>query len=203
MITTPEEYQKYLGLVNNPNYPTNIIPLPENEPIYNINLDTRKVEAPKFVGVLNDHQAEILHFTVDRYFDNMDLYDTVCFIKYRNTSNKNDEGRVYYVPFMDKDYLKDDNKLIFPWCVSGYATSAPGTLEFSFQFYSVVHEEGTDQYYYSFILNTSSVTTQVLPGLDVNLELNENYLFTQSEVENIYAEIDKLRREEIYWIIEE
>ena len=133
----------------------------------------------------------------------MDLYDTVCFIKYRNTSNKNDEGRVYYVPFMDKDYLKDDNKLIFPWCVSGYATSAPGTLEFSFQFYSVVHEEGTDQYYYSFILNTSSVTTQVLPGLDVNLELNENYLFTQSEVENIYAEIDKLRREEIYWIIEE
>ena len=203
MITTPEEYQKYLGLVNNPNYPTNIIPLPENEPIYNINLDTRKVEAPKFVGVLNDHQAEILHFTVDRYFDNMDLYDTVCFIKYRNTSNKNDEGRVYYVPFMDKDYLKDDNKLIFPWCVSGYATSAPGTLEFSFQFYSVVHEEGTDQYYYSFILNTSSATTQVLPGLDVNLELNENYLFTQSEVENIYAEIDKLRREEIYWIIEE
>jgi hypothetical protein len=55
MITTPEEYQKYLGLVNNPNYPTNIIPLPEDEPIYYIDLTSRKAEAPKFVGVLNDH----------------------------------------------------------------------------------------------------------------------------------------------------
>jgi hypothetical protein len=42
----------------------------------------------------------------------------------------------------------------------------------------------------------------VLEGMDINLELNENYQFTQNEIENIYAKIDELRREEIYWIIE-
>jgi hypothetical protein len=38
------------------------------------------VEAPPVLGVKKDHYAETLYFSVDRYYDNMDLASTTCLI---------------------------------------------------------------------------------------------------------------------------
>ena len=74
MVTGSAEYKKYLATMANSYNPPNIlIRIPAEEPIYNIDLNTRVVEAPKFLGVEADHEAELIYFMVDRYFDSVDL----------------------------------------------------------------------------------------------------------------------------------
>jgi len=36
--------------------------IPADEPIYNINLNTRVIDPPKFLGVEADHEAEAIFF---------------------------------------------------------------------------------------------------------------------------------------------
>ena len=58
MITTPEEYLSKLHLIQNNNFPTIAILLPRDETIYNIDLNTRTIEAPEYLSVETDHYAE-------------------------------------------------------------------------------------------------------------------------------------------------
>ena len=72
MVTTPLEYYSNLNLVLNENPPIYAL-LPNAEKIYNIDLNTRIIDAPEFLGVNKDHKAETIYFIVDRYNDYMDL----------------------------------------------------------------------------------------------------------------------------------
>ena len=54
--------------------------LPLDEPTFDINADTRVITIPSDfkkngISVKGDHYAEVLYFTIDRYFDTQDLYD--------------------------------------------------------------------------------------------------------------------------------
>ena len=80
MITTPEEYIAKLYLIQNNNLPTVALLLPSDETIYNIDLNSRTIEAPEFLSTETDHFAETIYFKVDRYFDNMDSTKTICII---------------------------------------------------------------------------------------------------------------------------
>jgi hypothetical protein len=104
MITSAEEYLSKQYLVNSANIPTIALLLPSTEKIYNINLSTREVEVPEYLSVLKDHYAETIYFKCDRFFDNMDLTDTVCVIQYQN-KNSPDNGHYYAVPFYDIDHF--------------------------------------------------------------------------------------------------
>ena len=57
-----------------------LIQMSGRETIYDINLDTRIIDSPKFIGVEKDHAAETIYFKVDRYYDYMDLANTICII---------------------------------------------------------------------------------------------------------------------------
>ena len=58
MVTTPEDYLKYLHLIQNENFPKQAILLPTDETIYEIDLNSRIIKAPKILSAERDHQAE-------------------------------------------------------------------------------------------------------------------------------------------------
>lgn len=81
MISTAEEYFANLFKIKGSyNIPSLAVLLPRSENIYNIDLNSRTVEAPEFLSVLDDHASETIYFTVDRFFDNMDMSTTACVI---------------------------------------------------------------------------------------------------------------------------
>lgn len=135
MIITQQQYLDYLNKLKNPDFQALIYP--KGERIYKINLETRKSEAPTFLSVKSDHEAETILFQVDRFFDNMDLSTVNCVIQYINAEGK---GYLYRVPFYDKITFQEQGKLIIPWFIKGPVTAASGSVQFSFQFYELEKE---------------------------------------------------------------
>ena len=112
MITTAEEYLQSLWKINDGNIPTRAILLPSDETIYEIDLNTRIIKAPKFLSVQKDHASETIYFLVDRMFGETDLSTTSCLIQYINADGI---GGFQIVPFYDittfssqvvNDYIK-------------------------------------------------------------------------------------------------
>lgn len=98
MISTPLEYYQKLWQIQSKNPPELAVLLPSTEKIFNIDLNTRTIEAPEYLSVAKDHNAETIYFKVDRFFDNVDLTNTVCLIQFINA---NKEEHLYAVPFYD------------------------------------------------------------------------------------------------------
>jgi hypothetical protein len=81
MVSTAEEYFANLFKINGSfNPPSLAVILPRSENIYKIDLDSRTVEAPEYLSVLDDHNSETIYFIMDRFFDNMDMSTTTCVI---------------------------------------------------------------------------------------------------------------------------
>ena len=207
MITTPEDYKKLLSQIQDSNYQKKAILLPIDEPIYEIDLSTRKIQAPAFLGVTQDHQAEIVYFKTDRYFDNIDLSTTNCIIQYinKNASAKNhDEGYFYIPPYIDTQTFKEENKILFPWVIKGYATSAEGLIDFSIKFYKTetVENEASEvgDVITLFELNTLPATSKVLKGLEV-IAKNDDFSIPEETVLEIYNRIKEVSDAVgVYWI---
>jgi hypothetical protein len=115
MITNAVDYYKEIVKIKDANKPQYAILLPVDEKIYEIDLNKRTTSAPDFLAVDSDHYAETIYFKVDRFYDNMDLADTVCTIQYINNNDDEDEGHIYLVPFFDILTYREDNKILFPW----------------------------------------------------------------------------------------
>lgn len=109
MITTVEEYNAKLGLIQDANYPSQALLLPKDEFIYEIDLNTRVIKAPIYLGVEKDHKAETIYFLTDRFFCGIDLANTSCLVQYVNALG---EGRFFPVPFYDVTTYsgRDENK---------------------------------------------------------------------------------------------
>ena len=58
MITSSQEYQEFLAGIAETAPSALKMRIPTYEPIYEINLNTRKISPPPFVGVEGDHEAE-------------------------------------------------------------------------------------------------------------------------------------------------
>ena len=183
MITTPQEYYAKLHLIQDTNKPMVAVLAPSDERIYNIDLSTRKIESPDFLSIEKDHMAETIYFTVDRYYDNIDLLETTCIVQYINA---NKEARIYAVPFFDVTTF--EGKILFPWCIEGEATKAAGTVQYSFKFYHTFKGEN-DEVLFDFNLNTMAATSRVLTGLDV-ANKDETYDYVASEIEAALARVD-------------
>ena len=94
-----EEYLQQLWLMQDGNTPTKAIILPSDEPICEIDLNTRTIKPPSFLSVKQDHYAEVVYFLVDRFFGEIDLSTMGCIVQYRN--KQNGAGGFYPVPFYD------------------------------------------------------------------------------------------------------
>ena len=206
MITTAQEYIKYAHLLQHETPPIRGIQLPTDETIYEIDLNSRTINAPEFLSVATDHYAETVYFKVDRYFDNMDLTTTVCIIQYVNENATLDDGTtpaggyIYPVPFYDVSYIDPTNKdkILIPWCISGPATAAAGPITFSVKFF-LLNEEGTE---YIYNLNTIPAESKILHGMDVIREYTENFYLTPTQFEILNSAIANVANTigaTIYW----
>lgn len=154
------EKHDYFWHINSANTPQQV-ELPAGEKLYSINLNTRIIEGPEDLSVLENHEADLLYFTVDRFYDNVDLSTTTCIIQYE-TTNKNDGSifrGIYCIPFYDIVTLAEEEKMILPWQVRNSVTQSASLIKYNFRFYII--EDGIIKYN----LNTLTATSKILNTL--------------------------------------
>lgn len=196
MITNSNDYNELLWQIQT-NAPTKRATLlPKNEQIYNVDLNTRKITVPKFLSVKNDHQAETVYFKIDRYYENIDLTNTTCIIKYTNAAKEN---YIYPVPFYDLENAIQENKIIIPWCIQGQATKYSGTIKFAICFYKVneFHE-------ISYTLNTLVAESEILQGQnEEEFNLSNNSITLDNNMLELIQELEQASNEgmlAVYWL---
>lgn len=155
MITSNEEYLAFLSSISESTPKVLQMRLPTTEPIYSVDLNSRSISAPPFIGVAGDHEAEIIFFEVDRFYDYIDLSDTLGLISFTNAKK---EEFWYIIPFYDITSVR--GKMIFPWVIQAPAALYGGTVTFAIKFFKInplTHK-------LLFELNTTQATTKVLVG---------------------------------------
>lgn len=202
MVTTPEEYFGKLHLSLNSNPPALAL-LPNVENIYNIDAQSRIIDAPKFLGVERDHKAETIYFVIDKFVGYMDMTQTCCIITYINETTQ--ETRAYIVPFYDVTTFADEGKMLVPWCLDATALKAAGTVKFSLNFYKIgekVNEKnGEVQKIITYSFNTLPAKSTVLPGME-----NKKYQSSDDILTNDYQDLvnrinDIASYQQVYWTI--
>ncbi len=192
-LTKIESYEDLLLQIQNyedekgQRYPQLVHLLPENDQIFDIDLDSRTISIPQFLSVQYDHNAEIIYFRCPRYFDNMDLAMTVCIIEYVNAAG---ESGLYWVPYYNVDVYEDDDEsltplMLIPWSIQGLVTASSGTVTFTVRFYQLDAERKT------FLFNMSMQPAQgeVLHGIDLSDKELEKFKLDTTVVHQIYADL--------------
>lgn len=173
-----------------------------DETIYKIDLNSRTVEVPQFLSVYKDHNAEVVWFSVDRFYDDIDLFGSTCYIQYKNALNEQHISIV--IPQVIKE--TDHDMLYIPWPITSAATKGTGNITFAFQFFKL-SDNKTD---INYSINTKPVTSKILNGLHVDaldeeVEDDNNYNPTYSE---LMATLNRLAEDyshfakefNIYWL---
>lgn len=187
-----DNYEKLLADVETNNYPLNYAVVFTDSQIYDIDLNTRVIDAPEFLSMERDHHAETIYFRVDRYVDHIDLSTKTCIVRYVNAKG---DAYMYQVPFYDVTTESKEGKMLFPWCLSGAATVAPGPVKFSVKFYDV-DKDGK----ISFSLHTKVAQGRVLFGMDLDQQLAEDYSLSASAEEDLRNKINRLTANNaVYW----
>lgn len=213
-IIQEQDFLSHLHAIQSQNPPSNVL-FSKVKNIYDIDLNTREINAPEFLGVYRDHQSETIYFRVDRYRDYMDLSNTTCVIQYTTPDLKN---HLYAVPFYDVVTDRKNGKMIFPWCVEGLATKYSGPITFSVRFFIVerdvtVVDDYIDQddivepptemtYRYVYNLSTLPARSQVLNGIEAP-ELESDFSVSAESAEYLLGLINQIKREGVYWDIYE
>lgn len=199
MITEKQEYLDLLYKIQDENKPSLAILLPGDEKIYNVDLATRTIEAPEYLSVETDHRSEVIYFKVARYYDAIDLSNTVCVIQYINA---NKEGRVYAVPYYDIDTLSDTNEMLIPWEVDGEATVAAGDVQYAIRFYKLDSRITDKRLVYN--LNTLTASSKVLHGIDIDpeeLQSSNNKEYIATYLDEILAISREIADKDVYWVV--
>ena len=152
------------------NPPSNVrLPSANSSNTYDIDLSTRTVSAPEFLSVEKDHKSTVIYFRVDKYFDFMDLSNTVCVIEYIPPNVTKQVPYMYVVPFFDTTSQILENKILFPWVLGNQATSHNGTLKYAIRFFRL-EENAIAQPKLIYDLRTLPAESVILTGLEVNTE---------------------------------
>ena len=141
--------------------------LPIDEAPFVINANTRAITAPKIVVLQNDQVAEMVIFTIDRFFDYMDLYNAEIYVQWTLPDGKT-EGATK-VEF--KDLETEPGKIRFGWPLDSEITSVAGQVKYSVRFWIKDEIDGEDKVVYSF--NTLPSTLTVSPSLQVEINAEE------------------------------
>lgn len=129
--------------------------LPIDEAPFEINANTRAIKVPPSFrtcsGVQSDNYAEIVTFTIDRYFDYKDLDQASIAVQWINDAAQT-EG-VSFIQLKDLKTYGDENKIRFGWPLTSEMTAAAGNLRFAVRFYTAqTNDEGKIEFNY--LLNT-------------------------------------------------
>ena len=132
--------------------------LPVDEEVFKIDANSRKITIPSDfaangLSVQGDHLAETVFFSIDRYFDYMDL----------NNCNIRINWKIGDVSGQSVNFSKsvdaEPGKIIFGWPVAKDLTGKSGTLSFAVEFY--IERDNV----ISYSLNTLISTINIKEGL--------------------------------------
>jgi hypothetical protein len=166
-VATLTTYEDLLFDVQTNHAPQVVELFPSKKDIFNVDLDTRTINVPQFLSVRYDHNAEVIYFKCGRFYDNMDLTNTICVIEYINADKK---PGIYKVPFYDiskYDINEEDSEVItptilIPWSVGGLATATAGKITFNLHFY-ILEADGKT---FSYSMRTKPAEGTILHGID-------------------------------------
>ena len=170
--------------------------LPLDEDVFAINADTRVITVPpnfakNGVGVQGDESAEVLYFTVDRFFDSMDLANDDMEIRIQwEAKDANGETIRGVSKNFGKDIESEAGKglMIFGWPISSTLTQASGPIKFAVRFF----QYGGDN-------NTLSYSFSTLPAqVNINASLNYDMTHVENELDDGQNLISRIRSSGIY-----
>lgn len=156
--------------------------LPNDEGYFEIDANSRKINIPsRFAsygaGVQGDEVAEIIYFSIDRYFDIHDLYDKEILIQWENAAVPNpDKGLSVTI---NKTLQVIPNKVVFGWPLTEEITAHPGKVKFSVRFFDrkeSTPEDPQEYLLYSFSTLTSEI--KINSGLDFDIDISDNLQYT-------------------------
>ena len=146
-ITTLNQYFAYLqdliSVSSNENIRSYFLRLPLDEDLFEINANTRVITIPSSfnrngVGVQGDETAEIIYFSIDRYFDHMDLAsEDMNIVIQWETRNANRETITGISPNFGKDIETIPGKIIFGWPIYSELTESATPIRFAVRFFSL------------------------------------------------------------------
>ena len=142
--------------------------LPVDEPPFAIDANARQIEIPASfkkngVAVIGDHLAEILYFTVDRYYDTWDLLDDDIQVIVQWThmeAGKEKESGISIISEKDSKVFASEGKVMFGWPINNTIAGKAGSIKFSVRFFKIA--DG----HLVFNMNTIPTTVEVKNGLD-------------------------------------
>ena len=185
-----EYYAHMLDLVN---IDRNYAMIPLDEQAFEIDANTRTINVPagfvKCTSVQSDRYAEMLVFTIDRYFDYTDLgADTEVWAQWTAPAEKGAEP-VTHASVCVKDETGTTDKLRFGWILGPEVTAVPGTVKFSIRIFRK-NDEGIITYSF----NTLTANLTIAPVLDPAAAEEPNVddpeadnIFTTAIINSMYA----------------
>ncbi len=150
--------------------------LPLDEDVFAINANTRVISVPNSfarygVGVQGDETAEIVYFTINRFFDSMDLAgDDIHIIIQWETKNINGQTITGISPNYGKDIETIPGTIIFGWPIYSELTASPTPIKFAVRFFSL-GEIDNDTGLRSLNYSLSTLPAEVSVGATLNYDL--------------------------------
>lgn len=141
--------------------------LPLDETTFDINANKRTISNPNIVILQNDQNAEIVMFTIDRYFDFKDLSTAEIYVQWTLPDETEGATKIEVV-----DMTTIPGKLRFGWPLDKAVTAQKGKVKFSVRFWNrdkMKNESGemVDTVVYS--LNTLTSTLTISESLQPEL----------------------------------
>lgn len=155
--------------------------IPSDEEPFVIDANARTISIPaafnKCAGVVGDNMCEIATFTIDRYFDYVDLATAQICIQW---STADGEG-ISHIGLRDLETMP--GKIRFGWPLTKELTAKPGPVTFAVRFF-MKNEADTE---FVYLLNTLSTTITIRQGLNVvnpKFDLKDTYSLFGQFVQN-------------------
>ena len=183
-----------------------LIKLPVDEPALAIDANKRTIDTTLFnktASVQSDEVAEIAVFSIDRYFDYMDLSTATIWVQW-TAPGEDGIPREGATLIEMKDVETEPGKLRFGWPLDSEITAVPGNVQFAVRFFKkgivdVPQLDGTtvqeNKVIYSFntLPATIRISSALQPELNKETELNKPQgLFTYAIVNSIFTGKDVL-----------
>lgn len=166
-ITSLNEYFYNLpNLIANPNFKPKYVILPVDEPMFEINANTREIKIPDAfktgASVQGDESAEIIYFVIDRYHEAIDLNNQKIYIEWTTSDSYGASEEVF------RDIESKPNYIIFGWALEKEITKNAGPVNFAIRFYTI-KEKADNSKELEYSLSTRPQTITINKGMNFDI----------------------------------
>lgn len=151
-----------------------------------VDLNSRTITVPtafsKIGGVQADQMAELLIFSADRYFDYMDLANTLIYVQWQLPDAKHTTGATEITMI---DLETEPGKIRFAWPLHDIITEHSGVVRFSIRFFLFDNENKL-----SYSLNTLEANLIIKPALDPSSKIDPEEtggLFEKAIINSLFS----------------